>query len=181
MRSHSLLSPCVGIVGDLWCPVRDCSLRPPHCSHCRPVWGVGGYGRPVKDCLGLPVVSCCPVRVVGGCVLPREESGDGKRLCSCPPGGLSWLPVAKVSTSVVPPGSRASAPMNKFVRESLPGALAAGSFGLRVDCAPSSPGSGGVRRCARRSPGGRRREIVQRVFVSLLPAFSLGSPPTFTT
>jgi hypothetical protein len=101
------------------------------------------------------------VRVVGGCVLPcvglfgcvRRE---GCR--SCPPGGLSWLPVAKVTTSVVPPGSRASASMNKFMCALLPGALVVGSFGLRADCALSLPGFGGEQCCARCSPGLRGKE-----------------------
>ena len=46
------------------------------------------------------------------------------------PAALSWLPVAKVTTSVVPPGSRASASMNQFLCALLPGALVVGSFGL---------------------------------------------------
>ena len=66
---------------------------------------------------------CCLAR-------DREDASGGKRRCSYPPGGLSWLPVAKVTTGVVPPGSRASASMNQFMCALLPGALVVGSFGL---------------------------------------------------
>ena len=88
---------------------------------------------PAKDYWDLPVDPYCPVRVVGGCVLPCEGSFRyvwREHRCSYPPGGLSWLPVAKVTTSVVPPGSRASASMNQFMGALLPGALVVGSFGL---------------------------------------------------
>ena len=95
--------PCEGL-----CP---CS---PYC----PAWVVGGCGRPAKDGLGLPAFPYCPARVVGGCGRPardRKDTSCGKLRCSCLPGGLYWLPVAKVATSVVPPGSRASALMNNFM------------------------------------------------------------------
>ena len=69
----------------------------------------------------------------------REDVALVAMRCSCLPGGLYWLSVAKVATSVVPPGVGASAFMIKFVQCDVSGALAVGSIGFQASCSHSSP------------------------------------------
>ena len=110
-RNGRLRLPCEGL-----CP------RSPCCSAGR--WVAAAA---LRRCAGSSLFPYCPARVVGGWWVAaaalrrlqmnfmREDVAFVAMRCSCLPGGLYWLSVAKVATRVVPPGSGASAFMINFV------------------------------------------------------------------